>query len=29
MGRKETADVLPYLRFHDCRKFRTLFDDYR
>jgi uncharacterized protein (TIGR00369 family) len=29
MGRQETADVLPYLKFHDCRKFKTMFDAYR
>jgi acyl-coenzyme A thioesterase PaaI-like protein len=29
LSREGTADVLPYLRFHDCRRFRTLFDDYR
>jgi len=29
MSREETADVMPYLRFHDCRKFRALFDAYK
>jgi acyl-coenzyme A thioesterase PaaI-like protein len=29
MSREETAEVMPYLKFHDCRKFRTIFDAYR
>ena len=29
LSREGTAEVLPYLKFHDCRKFRTMFDDYR
>lgn len=29
MGREETAGVLPFLRFHDCRKYRSLFDAFR
>ncbi len=29
LGREETADVLPYLRFHDCGKYRAMFDSYR
>ena len=28
MGREATAGVMPYLKFHDCRRFRTIFDDY-
>jgi uncharacterized protein (TIGR00369 family) len=29
LSREGTAEVLPYLKFHDCRKYRTMFDDYR
>ncbi len=29
MSREETAGVMPYLKFHDCRKFRAIFDAYR
>ena len=29
LDRKGTADVLPYLKFHDCRKYRGMFDAYR
>lgn len=29
LDRKGTADVLPYLKFHDCRKYRAMFDGYR
>lgn len=29
LDQKGTADVLPYLRFRDCRKYRTMFDAYR
>jgi acyl-coenzyme A thioesterase PaaI-like protein len=29
LGREGTAGVLPFLRFHDCRKYRTMFDSYR
>jgi len=29
MSREETAEVMPYLKFHDCRKFRGIFDEYR
>jgi uncharacterized protein (TIGR00369 family) len=28
MSRKATAEVMPYLRFHDCRRFRSIFEDY-
>jgi hypothetical protein len=28
MSREGTAEVMPYLKFHDCRKFRTIFDGY-
>jgi uncharacterized protein (TIGR00369 family) len=28
MSREGTAEVMPYLKFHDCRKFRTIFEDY-
>jgi uncharacterized protein (TIGR00369 family) len=28
MGREETADVIPYLRFHGCRKYRAIFETY-
>ncbi len=28
MSREGTAGVMPYLKFHDCRKFRTIFDGY-
>jgi acyl-coenzyme A thioesterase PaaI-like protein len=28
MSREDTAGVMPYLKFHDCRKFRTIFDGY-
>jgi uncharacterized protein (TIGR00369 family) len=28
MSREDTAEVMPYLRFHDCRRFRTIFDAY-
>ena len=29
LDREGTAGVLPYLKFHDCRKYRTMFDGYR
>jgi uncharacterized protein (TIGR00369 family) len=28
MSREETADVIPYLRFHGCRKYRAIFETY-
>jgi acyl-coenzyme A thioesterase PaaI-like protein len=28
MSREGTAEVMPYLKFHDCRRFRTIFDGY-
>jgi len=28
MSREDTARVMPYLRFHDCRKFREIFSPY-
>ena len=29
MSTEETADVIPYLRFEGCRRFREIFDAYR
>jgi acyl-coenzyme A thioesterase PaaI-like protein len=29
MSPEETADVIPYLRFEGCRRFRSIFDAYR
>jgi hypothetical protein len=29
MSTEETADVIPYLRFEGCRRFRAIFDAYR
>jgi len=29
LGREGTAKVLPYLRFHDCKKFKNLFEGCR
>ena len=28
MSPEGTAEVMPYLKFHDCRKFRTIFEVY-